>query len=649
MEEKEKEELKLLGNKRKLEHENIESKNAEEEENNKINNIENKDIINTTKEENKNNLNLINSPKEQNEKDKDLIIKENLEDICQKCGIKNKLISFKKGDDIYNYLLTNKKGNLEDIFILLEGKYKNYEFKSEKKICENCINDLIKNQINFEQFFSKEPENNPNINIIKELEKNKNIDLSKKSENIIDNKTIPNLIDESKAQMQKFLYQNIMNKIQGQDEKAKFNINNLMNQNNPDIMSNANIIEQIQNRNNFNMPPPYINPFAQNNPNMQLNPQVLDILTQNTNNIRNIQNMSQNVQNINANKNTASQIPYQFLLNNPNQNQNQNIDNNNINNNNNNNISDKIKQLIKNNALYGHTNIFNLNNNKNRPQNNNNINNMNNSNNINNQNNINQNLNRNNLNNNINNNINPNINVNTNANINPNINSSTNNNNNFDKFENVLESQLNNLKECINIQNTYFNQLLRLVCLFYEQVVAIKQLNEQNKLKNNIPYNLLNTLGNINPNNNININMNPSYLLQHQSFQNFFPNIMNNNLNPAQMNNLNNANINYNNKSEKKDEANISNFFKKDNINTSINNINNEQENNLELNNDIKTNINELLAEENKQNKDINDKNINVHKNLNENLIEIVNKGENQANENININENKNESNNGEK
>ena len=64
MEEKEKEELKLLGNKRKLSHENIESKNDDEEENNKINNIENNNIINTTKEENKNNLNLIDSSKQ---------------------------------------------------------------------------------------------------------------------------------------------------------------------------------------------------------------------------------------------------------------------------------------------------------------------------------------------------------------------------------------------------------------------------------------------------------------------------------------------------------------------------------------------------------------------------------------------------------
>ena len=173
--------------------------------------------------------------------------------------------------------------------------------------------------------------------------------------------------------------------------------------------------------------------------------------------------------------------------------------------------------------------------------------------------------------------------------------------------------------------------------LFYDQVVKIKQLNDQNKMKNNIPYNLLNTLGNINPNNNININMNPSYLLQQQSFQNFFPNIMNNNLNPTQLNNLSNANINYNNnKNEKKDEDNINNLLKKDNSNINMNNINNEQENNSELNNDIKTNINEILHEENKQNKDITDKEIDTKK-LNENTIEIVNKVENQSNGNLHL------------
>ena len=614
MEEKEKEELKLLGNKRKLEHENLDSKNDEEEGNNKINNIEIKDIINTTKEENKININLIDSSKNHNEINQDLAIKETLEDICQKCGIKNKLNSFKKGDDIYNYLLTNKKGNLEDIFILLESKYKNYVFKPEKKICDNCITDLIKDKINFAQFFSNEPENNPNINIIKDLEKNKNIDSNKKIENSIDNKKLLNLIEENMSQMPKNL-----------------NINN------------SNIIEQMQNKNNFNFPPSYINLFAQNNPNsnMQINPQILDILTQKANNIRNIQNMNQNVQNINninSSKNTTSQIPYQFLLNNPISNQNQNIDNNNSNNN----INDKIKQLIKNNALYGHAKIF--------PDNINNINNSNNINNINNQNYINQNINRNNLNNNANNNINTNVNVNTNANINPNLNTNNNNiNNNFDKFENLFENQLKNLKDCINIQNVYFNQLLTLVMLFYDQVVKIKQLNDQNKMKNNIPYNLLNTLGNINPNNNININMNPSYLLQQQSFQNFFPNIMNNNLNPTQLNNLSNANINYNNnKNEKKDEDNINNLLKKDNSNINMNNINNEQENNSELNNDIKTNINEILHEENKQNKDITDKEIDTKK-LNENTIEIVNKVENQSNGNININGNKNKSNNEQK
>ena len=640
-----KDEIKFLGNKRKLDHENIVQKKDEDEKINQIINIDNKDIINTSKEENKNNLNLVDSSANQSEKDKDLISKGTLDDICQICGMKNKLNIFKKVDDIYNYLLTNKKGNKEDIFKILEEKSKNYEFKQEKKICENCINYLVKDKNIFEQFLSKEQDNNPNNNIIKELVINKNVDLNKKIENTLDNKNIVNTVDENKAQAQKVLYQNTINKIQSQEEKTKFIINNLMNQNNQDVMSSANLLEQIQNRNNYNIPLQYINPYVQNNPNMQINPQVLDILTQNAINNRNIQNMNpnpQNINNINANKNATSQIPYQFLLNNPNPNQ--NLDNNNIN--------DRINQLIKNNTLYGHTNIFNFgnNNSKNKTPNNNKINNINNlnniNNNINNQNNINPNLNRNNLNNNLNNNMNANTNTNVNANTN-------NNNNNFEKFENDLEIQLNNLKECINIQNTYFNQLLALVVKFYEQVVTIKQLNEQNKLKNNIPYNLLNTLGGINPNNNININMNPAYVLQQQSFQNYFPNIMNNNLNPSQLNNLNNPNINFNNnKNEKKDENNISNFIKKNNNNSNINinNINNDKEKNLEINDDIKTNINELPIEETNQNKEIKEnnqeKNINDSKILNESSIEIINKCEEQNNENININDNKNEQNN---
>ena len=78
-------------------------------------------------------------------------------------------------------------------------KIYSYYQKANLKICENCINDLIRDNINFAKFFSNESENNPNINIMKELEKNKNIDLNKKIQNIIDNKNIPNLIDENKT------------------------------------------------------------------------------------------------------------------------------------------------------------------------------------------------------------------------------------------------------------------------------------------------------------------------------------------------------------------------------------------------------------------------------------------------------------------
>ena len=56
-------------------------------------------------------------------------------------------------------------------------------------------------------------------------------------------------------QTQKNLHQNTTNKNPDQEEKVKSNINN------------SNIIEQMQNKNNFNLPPPYINLFAQNNPN----------------------------------------------------------------------------------------------------------------------------------------------------------------------------------------------------------------------------------------------------------------------------------------------------------------------------------------------------------------------------------------------
>ena len=75
-----------------------------------------------------------------------------------------------------------------------------------------------------------------------------------------------------------------------------------------------------------------------------------------------------------------------------------------------------------------------------------------------------------------------------------------------------------------------------MVALFFQKVLEIRQLSEQNKQINNNSYN--NNL--LNNQNNNNININPSYILQQQSFQNCFPNLINNNLNPnlTQLNNL---------------------------------------------------------------------------------------------------------------
>ena len=65
-----KEELKLIGNKRKIEHENFDPKNDDEKDINKFNNIENKDIINNTTEENKNKINLGDSSQKKSEDEK---------------------------------------------------------------------------------------------------------------------------------------------------------------------------------------------------------------------------------------------------------------------------------------------------------------------------------------------------------------------------------------------------------------------------------------------------------------------------------------------------------------------------------------------------------------------------------------------------
>ena len=96
-----KEEIKLLGNKRKLEHDNLEEKEIEN--NNKTQKQE------ENKKLEKNKFIVFESPKKEQIKEKEienkLFTTKIQGDICPKCGVNNKLIAFKKGEDIYNYII----------------------------------------------------------------------------------------------------------------------------------------------------------------------------------------------------------------------------------------------------------------------------------------------------------------------------------------------------------------------------------------------------------------------------------------------------------------------------------------------------------------------------------------------------------------
>ena len=618
-----KEEIKLLGNKRKLEHDNLEDKEIAN--NNKI----------LKPEENKKvekRFIVFESPKKEQIKEKEkeenkLFTTEIQGDICPKCGIKNKLISFRKGEDIYNYLLPKKSEINEEINKFVEEKYKNMEFTSEKKICENCLSFITKDKDKLNQFFVGEKEINPNNNVIKKLDLNKNIDLNKETKEIVENKILNNT-DNNKEK--KIEIPNIVNNTQTQENKTTIGINqnNLENNQIPNVMFYTDKTQQNQNQ---------INPNIQ--PNIPINLQNQDILLQNLYNMNNIQNMinynnnpniSFNLQNNNnINNNVNMQIPPQFLLNNANLNY--PIYNNNL--------TYRINQLINNNPLYGNTNILNLenNNNNNNNQNNTGINN-----------NINKNVNKN------------NINSNNNS---PNLNSNINNNNNFMLLGNELNSQIKSLKDCISVQHFYYEQIEQLVNLFYLEVLKIKALDEQSKQINNdsYNYNLVNNLNNSQNNNNININLNPANILQQQSFQNYFPNLANmpnNNLNQVQLNNLNNLN---NNLDESKKEEKIENNIITNNINEIKNNlINNTNiiDNNKNTEN-IEKNQNDNIIPENKaeiEEKIINnnpevENNINKEaiindtKNIIENCSEKDNVDENKAENIANINDNKEEKN----
>jgi len=612
-----KEEIKFLGNKRKLDHDNSEEKDME-------NNIKSKPQ--EEKKVDKNKFIVFESPKKEPPKEREtenkMFTTEIQGDTCPNCGIKNKLVSFKKGEDIYNYFLTKKSELNEEINKILEEKYKNMEFISEKKICENCLNLFIKDKDKLNQFFCEEKEINPNKNVIKELDINKNIDSNKEVQEIVENKLINNTINNKEQNND---MANIINNPQTQENKNTIDINqnNPENKQIPNLMFYTDKIQQNQNQINPNIQP-NINQLIQNN-NIPINLQNSDIsLDNNLNNINNIQNMinynnNPNINfnpqnNSNLNNNVNMQIPPQILLNNANLNY-QLF---------NNNLAYRINQLINNNSLYGNANIFNLENNNNNIQNNTGINN-----------NINKNVNKSNINN--NNNI---QNLNSNANNN-------NNNNNYILLGNELNSQINSLKECIHVQQFYYEQIEQLVNLFYAEVMKIKQLDEQSKQINNNSF-LINN-NNSQNNNNININLNPAYILQQQSFQNFFPNLVNianNNLNVIRSNDLNNLDegkkeekIENNNENNDMNEIKYKLMNNSNIINNNKDSDNVEQKPNDNIISENKPEIEEKLINNQKMGNNINKVAItNDAKNIIENSLENDNINQNKVEDVVNIN-----------
>ena len=198
-EKKPNEEIKLLGNKRKLEHDNFEEK---EEDKNKIAKLnENNDSINKDKQEqNKNDdknevpLSIEKDKEKEKENTKEKVLiqeKEENVDICQKCNKKNKICVFKNGEELYNYLTSKNSGMNEDTKKLVEKKFKTVKFNQIPKVCENCMNNIIlENKNTLTKLYSEDKKINPNNNLIKDNDINKNSPPNKDGKVLFENKKV---------------------------------------------------------------------------------------------------------------------------------------------------------------------------------------------------------------------------------------------------------------------------------------------------------------------------------------------------------------------------------------------------------------------------------------------------------------------------
>ena len=198
MEDSQKKDVELLGHKRKKSNdENEEDKEKKEENNtNKLpiildinkkeeTHINDKKCQNNQKQEEnkemseKKNETIVNMESKKQEKG----IIEEKEDLCGKCGIKKKTLSFKDIKSIFEYYSKNNAqiSNVKDIQL----EYKNIIFDKNKNICRNCLDDLVKDKNSFLNFIYIKEKDDKKMKLEDKKNENK-INPSKLKSNNID-------------------------------------------------------------------------------------------------------------------------------------------------------------------------------------------------------------------------------------------------------------------------------------------------------------------------------------------------------------------------------------------------------------------------------------------------------------------------------
>ena len=138
-----------------------------------INNYTNEnDIINSEKLK-ENNLN--------SKQDKSILENES-EDICDKCNLKKKVLTFADIENMFKYL-RQKNLNKSDINEIFE-KNKNSKFAQNKKICDECLNILVNDKTIFEKYIKDSKNENDKVKEKNKINNNEaNININDDDEN----------------------------------------------------------------------------------------------------------------------------------------------------------------------------------------------------------------------------------------------------------------------------------------------------------------------------------------------------------------------------------------------------------------------------------------------------------------------------------